>query len=45
MATTKNRLPECGLYRTTRPLPGHEEKIKAGMLVYFAGAVAMLVWG
>jgi hypothetical protein len=35
MATTKNRLPDCGLYRTTRPLPGHEEKIKAGMLVYF----------
>ncbi|HVY48030.1 MAG TPA: hypothetical protein VHB21_19215 [Minicystis sp.] len=35
MATPKNRLPECGLYRTTRALPGHEDKIKAGMLVYF----------
>jgi hypothetical protein len=35
MATPKNRLPDCGLYRTTKPLPGHEEKIPAGSLVYF----------
>ncbi len=33
MASTK--LPDCGLYRTTKALPGHEEKIPAGMLVYF----------
>ncbi|HEY4116395.1 MAG TPA: hypothetical protein VGM56_01015 [Byssovorax sp.] len=33
--TTKNRLPDCGLYRTTKPLPGHEERIPAGALVYF----------
>lgn len=31
MASTK----ECGLYRTTKALPGHEEKVPAGMLVYF----------
>jgi hypothetical protein len=31
----KNILPECGLYRTTKPLPGHEEKVPAGLLVYF----------
>lgn len=33
MAPTK--LPDCGLYRTTKALPGHEEKIPAGLLVYF----------
>jgi len=33
MASTK--LPDCGLYRTTKALPGHEEKIPAGLLVYF----------
>lgn len=33
MASSK--LPDCGLYRTTKALPGHEEKIPAGMLVYF----------
>lgn len=33
MASTK--LPDCGLYRTTKALPGHEEKIQAGTLVYF----------
>ena len=27
-------LPEPGLYRTTQPLPGHEEAIPAGVLVY-----------
>src|SRR5690242_10698146 len=35
MATSKNRLPDCGLYRTTKALPGHEERIPAGSLVYF----------
>ena len=35
MANPKNLLPDCGLYRTTKPLPGHEETIPAGMLVYF----------
>lgn len=32
---TKNLLPECGLYRTTKPLPGHEDRVPAGTLVYF----------
>ena len=35
MATPKNMLPDCGLYRTTKPLPGHEEKVPAGTLVDF----------
>jgi hypothetical protein len=35
MATPKSFLPECGLYRTTRALPGNEEKIPGGTLVYF----------
>jgi hypothetical protein len=35
MATPKSLLPDCGLYVTTRPLPGHEEKIPAGTLVSF----------
>jgi hypothetical protein len=35
MATVKNLLPACGLYRTTKPLPGHEAELPAGMLVYF----------
>jgi hypothetical protein len=30
-----NKLPDCGLYRTTKALPGQEEKIQAGQLVYF----------
>src|SRR5437870_317567 len=25
----------CGLYRTTKPLAGHEEQFPAGLLVYF----------
>ena len=29
------RLPRCGLYRTTKPLPGDEERVPAGRLVYF----------
>lgn len=35
MANPKNLLPDCGLYRTTKPLPGHEEQVPAGILVYF----------
>jgi hypothetical protein len=35
MATPKNLLPDCGLYRTTKPLAGHEEQVPAGILVYF----------
>jgi hypothetical protein len=27
-------LPDIGLYRTTQPLPGHEQAIPAGVLVY-----------
>jgi len=35
MATPKSLLPECGLYRTTKPLPEHEKDIPSGTLVYF----------
>ena len=35
MAGPKNLLPDCGLYRTTKPLPEHESEIPAGILVYF----------
>lgn len=28
-------LPQCGLYRTTKPLPDHETEIPAGTLIYF----------
>ncbi|MCA9621101.1 MAG: hypothetical protein KC731_18900 [Myxococcales bacterium] len=28
------KLPDPGLYRTTKPYPGHEETIPAGVLVY-----------
>lgn len=35
MATPKNLLPDCGLYRTTKALPGNEERVPAGTLVYF----------
>src|SRR5260370_10952235 len=35
MATLKNLLPDCGLYRTTKPLPEHGDEIPAGVLVYF----------
>jgi hypothetical protein len=31
----KSMLPNCGLYRTTKPLAGHEEQFPAGLLVYF----------
>ena len=35
MAAPKNLLPECGLYRTAKALPGHENDCPAGLLVYF----------
>ena len=35
MASPKNLLPDCGLYRTTKPLPEHEKDVPAGTLVYF----------
>ena len=35
MASSKNLLPDCGLYRTTKALPGHEGDVPAGVLVYF----------
>ena len=35
MVKPKSLLPDCGLFRTTKPLPGHEEEIPAGVLVYF----------
>src|SRR5271163_1771789 len=35
MATPKNLLPDCGLYRTTKPLPDHEAAVSSGLLVYF----------
>ena len=35
MATPKNRMPDCGLYRTPTALPGSEDRIPAGSLVYF----------
>jgi hypothetical protein len=31
----KTLLPSCGLYRTTKALPEHEEAFPPGMLVYF----------
>lgn len=31
----KNALPPCGLYRTTKALPEHEQEVGAGVLVYF----------
>ena len=35
MPASKNVLPPCGLYRTSKPLPDHEDEIGAGILVYF----------
>jgi hypothetical protein len=32
---SKPSLPACGLYRTTKPLAGHEATFPAGTLVYF----------
>ena len=31
----KNLLPNCGLYRTTKPLPEHETDFPVGSVVYF----------
>ena len=28
------KMPQAGLYRTTKPLPGHEQDVPAGVLVY-----------
>jgi hypothetical protein len=33
--STKGSLPSCGLYRTTKALPGQEERVPANTLVYF----------
>lgn len=33
--STADELPACGLYRTGTALPGNEEQIPAGILVYF----------
>ena len=30
-----NDLPDCGLYRTGVSLPGHEEDVPGGVLIYF----------
>ena len=35
MVKPKSLLPDCGLYRTTKPLPEHEGEVAAGILVYF----------
>lgn len=35
MYDVSTKLPECGLYRTTRPLPGKEEWVRENILVYF----------
>ena len=35
MATPKNQVRECGLYRATKALPGNEDTVPAGSLVYF----------
>jgi len=34
-ADLKSRLPPCGLFRTTQALPAHEQRVPAGVLVYF----------
>jgi hypothetical protein len=35
MATSKNQTRDCGLYRAVKALPGSEDKIPAGALIYF----------
>ena len=35
MATSKIQTRDCGLYRAPRALPGNEDKVPAGTLVYF----------
>ena len=34
-STTRLKLPDCGLYRTSRALPNAEDTVPAGMLVNF----------
>jgi hypothetical protein len=35
MVKPKSLLPDCGLFRTSKPLPEHEAEVPAGILVYF----------
>jgi hypothetical protein len=35
MVKPKSLLPDCGLFRTTKPLPEHEGEVPASILVYF----------
>ncbi len=35
MAASKTVLPPCGLYRTTRALPDHEDEVGVSQLIYF----------
>lgn len=35
MVKPKSLLPDCGLFRTSKPLPEHDAEIPAGILVYF----------
>lgn len=35
MAISKTQSRDCGLYRATKALPGHEDRVPAGTLVYF----------
>jgi hypothetical protein len=35
MVKPKSLLPDCGLCRTTKPLPEHEGEVPAAVLVYF----------
>ncbi|HEX7667647.1 MAG TPA: hypothetical protein VF407_24130 [Polyangiaceae bacterium] len=35
MAQIKSMLPNCGLYRTSKPLPENEAEVPANSLVYF----------
>jgi hypothetical protein len=35
MVKPKSLLPDCGLFRTTKPLPEHDAEVPAGILVYF----------
>jgi hypothetical protein len=35
MASPKNQARDCGLYRAPKGLPGHEDRVPAGSLIYF----------
>ena len=35
MVKPKSLLPDCGLFRTSKPLPEHDAEVPAGILVYF----------